>query len=102
MRAMAAIAGERFFQRRRRDLAALSGEADEFQPAAEKFDRTAFVGRDVRFGMAQHDAPGRRDMRQRQSICGRAGRHQEYSDFALENLGKLALERLGPIVIAVA
>ena len=91
-RPMAAL--ERAPQRLGRDLAGLARQADELDAAAEEFRRAAFVGRDVRLGMAQHRAPGRREMRERQRIGGGAGRHQEDRDLALEDLGELRSTRL--------
>jgi len=69
---------------------------------AEKLGRAAFVGKDVRFGVAEDDAPGRRDVRQRQGVCSGPGRHQKACHIALEDLTEPALSRRGPIVIAVA
>ena len=85
-----------------RDLAGCSGQADEFEAAAEELRRAAFVGRDVRLGMAQHRAPGRRQMRKCQRVRRRAGRHQEHRDLAFEDLGKPALDPFGPGILAVA
>ncbi len=71
-----------------RDLAGFARQADELDAAAEEFRRAAFVGRDMRLGMAQHRAPWRRQMGERQRIRGGAGRHQEDRDLVLENLGE--------------
>jgi hypothetical protein len=40
-------------------------------------------------------------LRQRQSIGGRAGRHEECSHLALKYLAKAALKRRRPIVITI-
>ena len=77
MRTMAAIAGQRRLQRRRSDFVAVAGQADELEAMAEELRRAAFIGGDVGFGMTEHDAPGRRNLRQRQRIRRRPGRHQE-------------------------
>ena len=53
-------------------------------------------------GVAEHDAPGRGDLRQSERVGRRPGRHQERRHFALENLAKTPLDVLRPIVIAVA
>ena len=92
---------ERALQRRRRDLAGLACEADELDAAAEEFGRAAFVGGDVRLVVAQHGAPRRREVCQRERVCRRAGRHQEHRDLALKNLGESSLDPLGPIIAAV-
>ena len=75
-------------------LPAVAREADELDPAAEEFRRAAFVGRDVRLGMAEDGAPGRRQMRERERIRGGAGRHQEDRDLVLEHLGESRSTRL--------
>ena len=102
VRAVAAIAVKRRLQRLRRDLAVAAGKAGKLQPAAEKLRRAAFVGRDMGLGMAEHDAPGRRDLRQRQRIGRGPGRHQEHRHLALEDLRQPPLDAGGPVVIAVA
>ena len=56
----------------------------------------------MRFLVAQHRAPGRRQVRERERIRHRAGRHQEHRDLALEQLGEALLDPLGPLVVAVA
>ena len=56
----------------------------------------------MRFGMAQDDAPGWRDLRQGQCVrCG-AGWHQKGGDLTLEYFTEAALDGVRPIVIAVA
>ncbi len=102
MRAVAAVTGERGAERAGGDLAVGAVEPDELQSAAEKFHCAAFVGRDVRLRVTEHDAPGRGDLRQRQRVGRGPGRHQEHRHVALENLGKAPLDRRGPSVIAVA
>src|SRR5262249_58541853 len=92
MRAGAAIAGKRRRERIVRDLAGLPGEAGKLEAMAEEFRCAAFVGSDVRLRMTQHNAPGRRDLRQRQRVCCRACRHEKSSDFAFEDLAKAALD----------
>ncbi len=99
---MAAVADERRLQRFRRDLGAVAGKAFELEAAAEEFRRAAFVGGDVGIGVTEHDAPWRRDLRQRQRIGGRPGRHQERRHLALEDFGQAPLDAQRPIVIAVA
>ena len=56
----------------------------------------------MRLRMAQHRAPGRRQVRERERIRRRAGRHQKYRDLALEDLGEALLDPPGPVVVAVA
>ena len=56
--------------------------------------RAAFIGGDVRFVAAQHGAPRRREVRQRERVGRRPGRHQEHRDLALKNLGECRSTRL--------
>jgi len=102
MRSKIAVAGERGLQRGRGDLAGRARKLGELQSAAEEFRRAAFVGRDMRFGVAERDAPGRRDLRQRQRIGRRPGRDQKDGDFALEDVRQAALDLLRPGIVAVA
>ena len=83
---------ERAPQRRGRDLAGFAREPDELDAAAEEFRRAAFVGRDVRLGVAEHGAPRRREMRERQRVGRGPGRHQEDRDLVLEQLGEPPLD----------
>src|SRR4029077_10537199 len=92
---------QRAAQRGGRNLAPLPRQSNELDAAAEEFRRAAFVDRDMRFRMTQHRAPRGRQMRERERIRGRSGRHQEYRDILLENLRKAPLDPLGPVVIAV-
>ena len=92
---------ERALQRRRRDLAGFAGKPDQLDAAAEEFRRAAFVGGDVRLVMAQHGAPGRREVRERERVRRGAGRHQEDRDLALKDLGECPLDPFGPVVVAV-
>ena len=93
---------ERAAQGRRRDLAPLAGQSDQLDAAAEELRRAAFVDRDMQLRMAQHRAPGRGQMGERERVRRRAGRHQEYRDLALEKLGEALLDPPGPVVIAIA
>ena len=102
MRPMSGIAFDCRAHRVDDELAADAGQPDELEAAAEELRRAAFVGDDVGFGVAQHAAPGRRDMRERQRIGGGAGRHDEDRNLALEDLAKPALDALCCIVIAIA
>src|SRR5215831_13484757 len=102
MRAVPAIAGERLVEAIGRDFAGHTGQADKFDAVSEKFGRAAFVGQNVRLGVAKNGAPGRRDLCQRQSVCRRAGRHQESRYVTLEDLTEPALRGFCPIIIAVA
>ena len=88
-------------QRGGRDLAPLTREADQLQPAAEKFRRAAFVDGDVRLRVAQHRAPRRRKVSDRKRIGGGTGRHQEDRAVALENLRDPRLDAPRRIVIPV-
>ena len=54
------------------------------------------------FLVAQHGAPGRRKLRQRERIRRGSGRHQEHGDLALERLGEPPLQASGDRIIAVA
>jgi len=40
-------------------------------------------------------------MRERQRVCDRAGRHEEYGDLFLEDFREELLDSFGPIVTAV-
>ena len=93
---------DRVGQRFRRHLAADARHADELEAAAEKFRRAAFVGEDMRLGMRKHRAPRRADMRERQRIGRRAGRHQEHGDLVLENLADPPFDRAGDVIVAIA
>src|SRR5262249_32753149 len=77
-------------------------EAGKLEAMAEEFRCAAFVGSDVGLRMTQHNAPGRRDLRQRQRVCCRACRHEKSSDFAFEDLARAALDGARPVVIPVA
>ncbi len=85
-----------------RDPASLARQLDQLEPAAEKFRRAALVGDDVGFGMAEHRAPGRNKLRQRERVRGGPGRHQEHRDIVLEKLRKPALDPPGRLVVAIA
>ena len=102
MRTVPAIAGERLVEAIGCDFAGRAGQADKFDAVSEKFGRAAFVGENVRFGVTKDGAPGRRDLRQRQSVCGRASRHEESRHVMFEDLAESALGRLCPIIIAIA
>jgi len=97
-----AIASKRGLQSVGCNLAGRARQIAEFQAAAKKFRRAALVGRNVRFGMTEYDAPGRRDLRERQRICRRAGRYQEHRDVALEDFAKTPFDASRSIVIAIA
>ena len=84
VRLVPAVTGQRALQHLRRDLGAVAGKTFKLEPAAEKLRRTAFIGDDVSVLVTKHDSPRRRDLRKRQCVRGRAGRHQKYCDFALE------------------
>ena len=84
-----------------RYFASLPGEPDELEAAAEEFRRPTFVGRDVRFRMAQHRPPGRRQVRERERIGRRSGRHEKNGNVALEQLREFFLDTSGPGVVAV-
>jgi hypothetical protein len=101
MRAAPLAGIERALQGRGRDLAACAREPDELDAAAEEFRRAAFIRRDMRLGVAEHGAPGRREMRERQRVGRGPGRHQEYRDLVLEQLGEPLLDVPGPGVAAI-
>src|SRR5262249_5302300 len=84
------------------DVAGSAATAQELDTTAEEFGRTAFVGCDVRFVMAEHGAPGRGEMRQRERVRRRSGRHQEDRDLALEDFGEARLDALRPGIAAVS
>jgi len=93
---------ERAPQRIGGDLAGFAGKAHELDPTAEEFGRAAFVGCDVRLLMAEHGAPRRGEMRQRERVCRRSGRHQEDRDLALENFREARLHAPRPGIVAVS
>src|SRR6516162_1367445 len=93
MRTVTAITGRRLAEAIGGDLAG---------HISEKFGRPAFVGENVRSGMTENGAPGRRDLRQSQSVCRRAGWRQESRHATFEDLAEPALGRLCPIIIAIA
>src|SRR5262249_56057249 len=68
--------GERAPQRLGGDLACLARKPHELDSTAEEFRRAAFVRCDVRLVMAEHGAPGRGEMRQRERVRGGSGGHQ--------------------------
>ncbi len=82
-------------------LAGLSLDAEEPQPAAEKFRRAAFVGNGMGFAVAQHGPPGRRQMRQRQCIGGSAAAHQKYRHVPFEHFREPTLQPSGQGVVPV-
>jgi hypothetical protein len=68
----------------RLQFAVVAGQADQLDAVPEEFRRAAFVGHDVRIGVAEDAAPGRREVGERQRIRGGAGRNQENGDLALK------------------
>src|SRR6516165_488143 len=102
MRTVPAIAGERLAEAIGGELAGRTLQADKLEAISEKFGRSAFVGENVRPGMTENGAPGWRDLRQGQSVCRRAGWHQESRHLTFEDLAEPALGRLCPIIIAIA
>jgi len=88
-------------KRRRRDLASFACKPEKLDAAAEEFGRATLVGGDVRLVVAEHGAPGRREVRERKRVRRGAGRHQEDRDLALKNLGECPLDASGPIIAAV-
>lgn len=102
MRTVAAITCERRLQRLGGDFAGLSRQTFELEAAAEKLHRAAFVGDDVRFGVTQHDAPRRRDLRQRQRIGRGPGRHEENGNVAFKDFAESTFGPFRPVVAAIA
>ena len=89
-------------QRVGRDLAGFAGKADELDSTAIEFRRAAFVRRDVRLVMAEHGAPGRREMRERERIGRGSRRHQENRDLTRKHLGESLLDAPRPDVLPIA
>ncbi len=89
-------------QRVGRDLAGFAGKADELHSTAIEFRRAAFVRRDVRLVMAEHGAPGRREMRKRERIGRGSRRHQENRDLTRKHLGESLLDAPRPDVLPIA
>src|SRR6185437_5950457 len=98
---MAGVTRDPGGERRGRNLAALAGQPDQLERAAEEFGRAAFVGRDMRLGVAEHAAPGRVDMGECERIRGRADGDEKHRGVMLENLADAALDRAGEIVVAI-
>ena len=77
------------------DLAGLAGDAGKLDAAAKEFRRAAFVGRDMGFRVADDGAPRRCQMRERQGIGRRPGRHQEDGDLTFEDVRETFLDPFG-------
>ena len=96
MRNMAGIARDRGRSTVPRvSLAVLARQADQLDAAAEEFRRAAFVGHDVCLLVAQHAAPGRRDMGKREGVGGGPGGHQEDRDLASRTVRRSAARPTG-------
>jgi len=67
-------------------LAARAMDGHEAAGAGEEFRRAAFVGRDMRLGMAESNATRLGDGGERQRIGGRAGADEEDGHLALEQV----------------
>jgi hypothetical protein len=77
-------------QVRGRHFCARTRHQRELCAPGEELRRTAFITLDVRFGMAQHGAPGRTERRERQRVRGGAGRHGEHAHLGAEEFPNTA------------
>ena len=86
-------ARERLGKRRRLDFAVAAGDADDLGPGGEEFRRAALVVDHMRFLVAEHRLPRRRQRGERQRVGGGAGGDEEDRRLALENLAQARLAR---------